>query len=80
MNTHERKNRYHGQRKHPNRLQHSHFTPEFLTDQFRQPNGIHLIISTLYELPLTVLSKLKEDSTKLFLVKKFGNLLYRIVK
>ena len=36
-------------------------------------------MSTLYEIPLTILSKLKEDVTNLFLMKTFDNLLYRII-
>ena len=79
MNSHKREDRTHGQRKHPNKFQHSHVTPKFLIDKFSQPNGLHLVRSILYELPLSILNTLKDDITKLFLRKKFDKILYHII-
>ena len=80
VNTQARQDRSHGHRKRPNKFLHSHVSPKFVQDIFNQPNGLHLVRSTLYEIPLALLHSLKEDVTKLFLKKQCDKILYHIIK
>ena len=80
VNAQTRQDRSHGHRKRPNKFLHSHVSPKFLQDIFSQPNGLHLVRSTLYEIPLALLHNLKEDVAKLFLKKQCDKTLYHIIK
>ena len=79
INTHMRQNRSHGHRKHYHKSFHDYVTVDLIRSTYDGTDGLHLLRSLLYSIPLNLLSKLQSDISTLYIRKVITKPLFLIV-
>ena len=79
INSKSRPNRSHGHRKHKDKSFHEHVDVAFLKDLYGRNDGLHLLRCVLFSIPLTLLSKLNDEISMLFIHKQISKQLYYII-
>ena len=79
INAHARPNRSHGHRKHHNKSFHDYVTVNLIKDTYGRTDGLHLLRSLLYSIPLNLLSKLQSDISALYVRKEINKSIFLIV-